>query len=142
MHAEKHKNILFFDDEESVIKALQRTVHMQDYRVYIATNDIEAFEMLKNHDVSVIVSDLKMPGMTGKEFLNIVRPEYPDIIRIMLTAFADAPTLIDMIHSKTTDTYLIKPCDNYIDQSMQILLEEADSTMYVQKQNHHCKSSL
>ena len=81
-------NLLIVDDEPNVISALKRVFIDDPYGVYSANSALEGMEILKGNRIKVIISDEKMPEITGSEFLSMVRRDYPDIIRIMLTGHA------------------------------------------------------
>ena len=79
------RTVLFVDDEELILRSLKRGLLDQSYDKLFAKSGKEALEMLKRKKVHVIVTDLRMPEMTGLELLRIVKKEYPNIIGIVLT---------------------------------------------------------
>ncbi len=101
--------IMFVDDELSVIKSLKRTFRKYDkeWKMYFFTNPLEAFESLKENNVDVIITDMKMPEETGFELLSKVKKKYPGIIRIILTGYANK----ELIYSsfEVAHQLLIKP---------------------------------
>lgn len=103
------KTILVVDDEKKVAMALQRMFVLEGYRVLIAGCAAEGFELLANNRVSVIISDQRMPVMTGTEFLSRVKELYPDTIRIILTAHADLNSITDAINRGAVYKFLNKP---------------------------------
>ncbi|MBD3232587.1 MAG: response regulator [candidate division Zixibacteria bacterium] len=106
-----HK-ILTVDDEEGILKALRRLLKNLDVKVLSATNGNEALEILKKEKVPIIISDQRMPEMTGVEFLNKSIDISPDSIRILLTGYADIEATIDAINSGAIRYYINKPWDD------------------------------
>ena len=81
--------ILFVDDEENVLKAMCRIFRQENYTMMTASSGAEALEVLQKEAVHVVISDHRMPGMTGAELLRKIKTLYPQTIRIMLTGHAD-----------------------------------------------------
>ena len=107
--AKNKPKILLVDDESSNLELLHRTLY-RDYQVFQATNGLEALEILaKESEMAVIVSDQRMPLMTGTELLSLTATQYPDIIRIILTAYTDVEDLVDAINSGKVFKYVTKP---------------------------------
>jgi DNA-binding NtrC family response regulator len=103
--------VLLVDDEALVRAGLARALHDQRYRILEARSPAEALELLEREPVDVIVSDHLMPGMTGLEFLKVVRDRFPDTARIMLTGQADMDVAVRAIEEGEIYRYLAKPCD-------------------------------
>ncbi|MFA7061886.1 MAG: EAL domain-containing protein, partial [Pedobacter sp.] len=103
------KTILVVDDEKGVAMALQRMLVLEGYRVLIAGSAAEGFELLANNRVAVVVSDQRMPVMTGAEFLSRVKEIYPDTVRIILTGHADLDSITDAINRGAIYKFLNKP---------------------------------
>ncbi len=103
--------ILFVDDEPHVTNALKRSLRKTPYKIMIANSAKEALEILNETVVDLVVSDEKMPNMSGSEFLSIVRRDYPDTIRIMLTGHATLDAAIQAINQGEIYRLLTKPCN-------------------------------
>jgi len=103
--------ILFVDDEPSILAALRR--HLQKkFDMSTATSGQAALEMIKNDGpFSVIVCDMRMPGMLGTEVLNRVQTLSPDTTRIMLTGNTDQQTAIDAVNEGNVFRFFTKPCE-------------------------------
>ncbi len=101
--------ILFVDDEENILKSIRRSLMDEPYEIFLANSGQQALEILENNKISVIVTDMRMPGMNGLELLEIVKKKYPDIVRIVLTGYAQVSTLIAAINSGQIYRYLVKP---------------------------------
>jgi signal transduction histidine kinase len=105
----KH-SILCVDDEADNVDALER-LFRRKYNVLKATSGAEALKVLKNENVSLIVTDQRMPNMTGVEFLSASMKSHPDAIRILLTGFTDIDSVISAINSGQIYRYVTKPWD-------------------------------
>jgi signal transduction histidine kinase len=109
--AAERSKILCVDDEPSIINVMQRGLS-DDFDIYIATSGSYGLEVLKaNPDIVVIISDQKMPGMTGTEFLAESQKIVPDAMRIMLTAYSDVNLLMNSINEGQIYKFLLKPFD-------------------------------
>lgn len=104
--------VLIVDDEEGILKALKRLLANLQVNVLAATSGQEALNLLKNQPVSLIISDQRMPNMTGVEFLQRSREVSPDSIRVMLTGYTDIDATIDAINSGAIKYYFNKPWDD------------------------------
>ena len=109
---DKRHTILFVDDERPVLKALKRSFIDENYRILTAEDAQQAFDLLSRNRISLIISDFRMPGMNGTEFLASVRKRDPDIIRILLTGAADAKTVMAAIDEGILYKYITKPWDD------------------------------
>lgn len=111
--------ILLVDDEHHVTKALKRALWKEPYEILSASSAGEALAILACESVDVVVSDEKMPGMCGSEFLGVVCREYPGTVRIILTGQANLDTAIRAINEGQVYRFLLKPC-NEIDLAITI----------------------
>ncbi|MBF2009697.1 MAG: response regulator [Chlorogloeopsis fritschii C42_A2020_084] len=101
--------ILVVDDEPDNLDLLYRTFY-RDYKVLRANSGPAALDLLSQEgDVSVIISDQRMPMMSGTEFLSLTATQYPDIIRIILTGYTDVEDLVEAINSGKVFKYVTKP---------------------------------
>jgi diguanylate cyclase (GGDEF)-like protein len=108
----KH-NILIVDDERSVLNALGRTFK-NDYNVFMSTSPVEALQIFKHNieDIALIISDQKMPEMSGVEFLKQINDLKPETIKIMLTAYTEISDIIDSINMCDLFRYMTKPWED------------------------------
>jgi response regulator RpfG family c-di-GMP phosphodiesterase len=104
--------VLFVDDEVNILNSLQRLFDDTPFQTLTALNAADAVEMLKNNEVSVIVSDNRMPKMTGVEFLQKAKEISPDSVRILLTGYADMQAAIDAINKGEVYKFITKPWDD------------------------------
>ena len=106
------RRILILDDEQSVTRALQRALRQQDYEILVANCAADAFDLLARHPVGVVLSDQRMPDITGSAFLNQVRLLYPDSVRILFTGYTDFQSAQQAINQGAVHQLLSKPWDN------------------------------
>ncbi len=103
--------ILFVDDETANLRLLER-LFRGNYEVHTASSGEEALELLRLHDVALIISDQRMPTMTGSEFLKHAAEMRPQTVRIMLTGYTDTNDLVEAINSGIVYKYITKPWVN------------------------------
>ena len=102
--------IMLVDDEKLILNALQRSLRREGYEIVLASCGPEALEYLKNDpDVAIIVSDYRMPKMTGLELLTEVLRLYPRVVRILLTGRADLDVAIEAINRRILYRFITKP---------------------------------
>ena len=102
--------ILVVDDEADVVKSVKDLLRL-DYRVLGVTRAAEAMELLCNEEIHIIMTDQRMPEMTGVELLSTVRGEHPDAIRLLFTGYADIRAVIEAINQGNVYRYITKPWD-------------------------------
>lgn len=102
--------ILAVDDEPANLRMVERLLR-KDHRVLIAGGGEEALEILKREQVSLIVTDQRMPGMTGTDLLRESMKTSPNTVRIILTGYADTDALIDAINTSRVYKFVSKPWD-------------------------------
>ena len=101
--------LLVVDDEENVLRSLVRLFRRDGYRVLTAGNADEAFALLARNHVQVILSDQRMPGTSGTEFLGKVKDLYPDTVRLVLSGYTDLATVTEAINRGAIYRFLTKP---------------------------------
>ena len=130
--AKEPHTILIVDDEEGIRNALQRSLRKEKYRILQAGDPEEAFAVLRESRVDLIVSDHMMPKMSGLDFIKRVRLQYPGIVRIMLTGHAATDMVIDAINQGEVYRFLTKPWD---DTDLRILLHNAFEKLELEREN-------
>lgn len=104
------KPILYVDDEENNLTVFEAA--FEDlYDVHTALSGAEALEIMASRPIHVLVTDMRMPGMNGVELLERVLPDYPDIVRIVLTGYTDVESIIRAINQGQVHQYVTKPWD-------------------------------
>jgi DNA-binding NtrC family response regulator len=112
-------HVLFVDDDPAVTSGLRRSLHKEPYKIYTASSANEALDLLAKQPIDVIVSDEKMPGMSGTDFLARVCRDYPDTIRMILTGHANLETFTRAVKDGQIYRFFIKPC-NEVDLAITI----------------------
>ena len=106
--------LLLVDDEPNILASLKRLLRRDGYSVLTAESPATAFELLARNRVQVVVSDQRMPGMSGTEFLSRVRQIHPETVRIVLSGHADLTTVSDAIKRGAIHRFLTKPWDDEV----------------------------
>lgn len=120
-------SVLYVDDEENNLISFKATFRLK-YKIYTALSGADAIEILENNLVHVIITDQRMPNMTGVEFLEKAIEKFSDPIRILLTGFTDMNAVVDAINKGKIFHYLTKPwneeeLDKTIERAYEIYLE-------------------
>ena len=108
----RQRTLLLVDDEQHILSALRRLFRADGYTVLCASSGGQALELLATHAVDVILSDQRMPGMTGVEFLRRARALHPAAVRITLSGFTDLQSIIDAVNEGAVYKFLTKPWDD------------------------------
>jgi len=124
-------NILYIDDEESNLRIFKINFK-RHYNVFITPHIKEAREILEKNNIHVVITDQKMPEMTGTDFLKSILPVYPDAIRIVLTGFSDIQDLVQAVNECAIHQYMTKPYDN---GEMKLTLDKALESFQLQNDN-------
>jgi len=106
---EPTRTLLLLDDEPHVLSSLQRLLRRDGYQILIAHSSLDAFEKLATHTVQVIISDQRMPDMSGTEFLERVSELYPETIRMVLSGYNDLDTVTGLVNRGEIYKFLSKP---------------------------------
>lgn len=101
--------LLFVDDEENVLNALLRLFLEENYEILTAKSGDEALKILEDTTVHLVVSDYKMPGITGSELLREIKDKWPETIRIMLTGYADINAIMGAVNEGAVYKFITKP---------------------------------
>lgn len=115
-------SLLFVDDESGIINALIRLFRKEGYEMFIASSGEEALEVLRKNNISLIISDYRMPGMNGVEFFSKAKEICPAAIRIMLTGYADLQATVDAINRGEVYRFIAKPWN---DDELKMTVKEA-----------------
>jgi EAL domain-containing protein (putative c-di-GMP-specific phosphodiesterase class I)/CheY-like chemotaxis protein len=111
MHRQPRR-LLLVDDEPSILSALKRQMRRDGYEILTATGGREGLDLLARQSIDVIVSDQRMPGMTGVEFLRTVKTLYPETVRIVLSGFTELQSVTDAVNEGAIYKFLTKPWDD------------------------------
>jgi len=127
----KDYSLLYVDDETTNLRVFKSNFRKY-FNVYTCASPLEAIELLKEQKVQVIVTDQRMPEMTGTEFLEKILPEYPDVIKIILTGFTDIEAIKDGINRCGIHKYITKPWNfdemkGVLDRAMEAYQQSQDT---------------
>lgn len=100
--------ILYLDDEENNLIAF-KALFRREFDVFTTTSPQEAVAYLNDHEVAIILSDQKMPGLSGVEFFELTLADFPNAVRIIVTGYADIEAVIDAINRGQVYRYVAKP---------------------------------
>ena len=114
-------NVLYVDDEINNLNSFNASFR-REYNIFIATSGQEGLEILRNNKIHIIITDQRMPGMTGVDFLVEVLKEFPDPVRLLLTGYSDMTAVVDAVNKGKIYYYLTKPWD---EQGMKIVIKNA-----------------
>ncbi|PSK89085.1 response regulator [Taibaiella chishuiensis] len=119
--ATKEISVLYVDDEENNLLSFKATFRLK-YNVFTAISGEKALEIIDNNEIHVIITDQRMPTMTGVEFLEKVIEKNSDITRILLTGFADMGAVVDAINKGKIFHYLTKP---WVEEELDLTMQKA-----------------
>jgi two-component system sensor histidine kinase/response regulator len=131
--------ILFVDDEPRILKAIERVVRREPYDALFAEGGTQALEKMRQTPVQVIVSDLNMPEMDGLTLLRSVRRDFPETIRIVLSAVTELDPILEAIHSGNIYRYITKPYDP---RELVLILRQALDAWRVQEEKRDLQDQL
>lgn len=106
------RTLLLVDDEPNILASLKRLFRPDGHIILTANGGVEGLEVLSKHKVDVIISDQRMPGMTGVEFLRAAKVNYPDTIRIVLSGYTELQSVTDAINEGAVYRFLTKPWED------------------------------
>ncbi|MCX6826231.1 MAG: response regulator [candidate division Zixibacteria bacterium] len=124
--------ILLVDDEPNILKSLKRLMINADYKILTAESGEAGLDVLAQNEVHLVVSDYRMPGMHGVDFLAKVKEKYPDTMRLILSGFADAGAVVEAINEGQVYKFIPKPWN---DQELLITLKRALEQYDLQQEN-------
>ena len=132
MVASKPKySILYIDDEEHNLISFKSTFR-RDYNIHVATSGQVGLEIMKQHEIHLVITDQRMPEMTGIEFLEQIQPHYPDCIRMIMTGFTDMDAIIQAINKGNIYRYIAKPWSR---EELKITIDSAFEVYNLKTQN-------
>ena len=107
----KRSKVLIIDDDKDVLSALRRMFINESFDVTLAQTCQEAWNVINQDDIKVVMSDERMPDMTGTRFLELLKGEYPCIIRILFTGYGDLQVAKDAVNKAGIYKFITKPWD-------------------------------
>jgi len=133
------RTLLLVDDEPNILQSLKRLLRRGGYQILTAESGQEGLKLLEQHQVQVIVSDARMPGMGGIEFLDRARERWPDCIRIMLSGYTELEAVIQAVNRSAIYKFFTKPWE---DDRLRDHIEEAFQQYELQDENHRLTQEL
>lgn len=136
--AQKEFNVLYVDDEFINLRLFEMAFK-RHYNVFVAENGHQALDILREKEIQLIITDQKMPKMTGTELLESTIHEFPDVIRIILTGYADIESIVRAINRCKIYKYITKPYDQ---SDMKLTLDKALEFFKVSMENRELIEEL
>lgn len=125
--------VLYIDDEESNLNAFKASFR-RDFDIKLANSSFEAVEILENTPIEIIISDQKMPKITGVEFFESIIDKYPNAIRILLTGFSDIDAVINAINKGKVYSYVTKPWNDF---DLRQMIQNAHNYYVLKRENQN-----
>ncbi|MFH1495991.1 MAG: EAL domain-containing protein [Pseudomonadota bacterium] len=135
----EERTLLLLDDEANILSALARLLRRDKYTILRATNADEAFNLLATHRVGVVLTDQRMPGMSGTEFLRRTKQLYPETVRMVLSGFTELKSVTDAINEGAVYKFLTKPWD---DDQLRDNVEEAFRYYELTRENERLSNEI
>ena len=130
--------ILYIDDEEHNLNAFKASFR-RIYEIFTAISPQEGKHILETNDIEIIITDQRMPQMTGVEFLESIIDEYPDPMRILLTGYTDIQALIDAVNKGQIYRYMTKPWN---EEELKMFVRQAYEVFALRRENKVLTKSL
>jgi response regulator RpfG family c-di-GMP phosphodiesterase len=134
----QHIHILYIDDEIHNLNAFKASFR-RVYNVFTATSAEEAVKLLEEQEFHIIISDQRMPKMTGIEFFESILEKYPEPIRMLLTGYADINAVVDAINKGQVYKYFSKPWN---EEELRHNIEKAYEVYSLRKENKELTAKL
>ncbi len=121
------------DDEKNVLRSLKRLFLDSDYEIITAESGDEGLELLRNEDlIQIVISDYRMPGMNGIDFLKEVCERWPDTVRMVLSGYADASAIVGAINEGQIYKFMPKPWN---DDELRVTISNALDRYFMHQKN-------
>ncbi len=131
-------NVLYVDDLQTNLILFQATFE-RDYHIILAESAAKALEIMKEQEIQVLVTDQRMPDMTGTELLEIVSKDYPEVRRFLLTAFTDFETVVEGVNKGHIHGYINKPLQA---EEVRLTINNSLEMYYLRKRNNEMMIEL
>jgi len=138
MNEETNISVLYVDDEENNLIAFKASFR-RHFKVFTALSADEGIKILRDNDIHVLITDQRMPGILGTDFLAQAVKEFPDQIRILLTGFSDIEAIKDAINRGQIYHYLQKPWN---DEALKKTIEDAYQIYNLKKKAKRIKRAV
>lgn len=139
LYANGQRCLLVVDSETNILQALKRELRLENYKLLLAESASQAIDLLAQHNVDIVLTDLRLGDMTGIDFLQKVRAIYPDIIRMVLSATTEISGILKAINECVIYRFITKPWEP---NELKIQLAEAFRLRAIQLENQQMKQQL
>jgi YesN/AraC family two-component response regulator len=133
------RTLLLVDDEKNILSSLERLLRDDGYSILTATSGKEGLELLEKNEIGVIISDQRMPVMTGTEFFSRVKKIYPMTVRIVLSGYSEFKAITDSINEGAIYKFISKPWD---DVTLRANIEESFQHYELKQENKKLTEKL
>ena len=134
------RTVLFVDDDEILLKNIEKSITDESYNKYFARSGEDALEILKREEVHVIVVDIVMPGMDGLELLKIVKKEYPNIVSMVISGYAQLADAMMVLQQE--DVYRFIPKSWTFDEDIRTIIRQAIDHYNLQSEHEDMAAEL
>jgi len=131
-------NVLYIDDEINNLTSFKASFR-RNFNVFVTDSVVEAKKVIQQNEIHVILSDQRMPHMTGIEFFESILETHPEPIRILITGYTDINAVIDAINRGQVYKYLTKP---WLDDDIRIYIEKAYEVYLLRRENNELTHKL
>ncbi len=131
--------ILIVDDEVNILQSLKRVFRREPFRILTASGGEEGLEILQKEHVDLIISDQRMPGMSGVQFLARSKELYPETIRIILSGYTDVNTITEAINIGNVYKFIMKPWE---DEALKTTIRETFEMSRLQRENRQLTETI
>lgn len=131
-------NVLYVDDELINLKAFNASFR-RSFNVFTARDAQEGKKVIEENDIHVVITDQRMPNMTGVEFLESILDDHPDAMRILMTGFSNIQAVIDAINKGKVYSYVTKPWN---DEELKSTIQKAFEVYKLREENRILTESL
>ncbi len=134
----KH-TVLCVDDEVNILQTLKRLLRKENYQLLTAASGKEGLDILEKNDVHLVISDQRMPEMSGTEFLAEIKDKFPDVIRIILTGYTEVDAITESINRGHIYKFFLKPWN---DDNLKLEIRKALDQYDLIKANEHLTRTI
>ncbi|MFC2125028.1 hybrid sensor histidine kinase/response regulator [Bacteroidota bacterium] len=126
-----YKNLLYIDDEVESLNTF-KSAFRKDYKIYTGISAEEGINILGEHEIHLIITDQRMPGKSGVEFLEEINPQYPEIPKIILTGYSDIDVIAEAVNKVNLFQYVSKP---WVKEDFQYRIDKALELYFLKIKN-------
>ncbi|MFH1394745.1 MAG: hybrid sensor histidine kinase/response regulator [Candidatus Omnitrophota bacterium] len=132
-------DVAIVDDEQNVLNSLKRVFRKENYKLFLTTDYKEVMEFFKSGNIKVVMSDQKMSGVTGVEFLKKIKKLYPNVVNILFTGYADVNIAEDAINEGEVYRFMNKPWD---DDELRNIVRQAVDKYDLEEKNRYLTENI